>query len=152
MVTIPDVKAGTTTPPMPPVVVDVLDVVGGKDVDDEAEAVIAAAGAVADIDVMSSGSSTCTTLEDSEIAKNAAAISAIEKEEEDLARAIRETERSELTDDTEGEGDGQSETSSTTGPPIIRRPGHDVMADSSCSKVSLDPVSLDHTSRLVCRT
>ena len=30
-----------------------------------------------------------------------------------LDRAIRETERSELTDDTEGEGDGQSETSST---------------------------------------
>ena len=63
-------------------------------------------------------SSDSSTLEDSEIAKNAAAIHAIEQEEEDLARAIRETERSELTDDTEG--DEQSETSSTTGPSSAR--------------------------------
>jgi len=47
--------------------------------------------------------------EDSEIAKNEAAIALIEKEEESLAREIRETERSELTDDTE-EGE-QSECS-----------------------------------------
>ena len=48
-------------------------------------------------------------IEDSEMAKNTAAIALIEEEEQSLAREIRETERSELTDDTE-EGE-QSESS-----------------------------------------